>query len=320
MSAELPAQVGVGGNLKNLALVNRTQPTDKKLNTLEGIISGEGLYQDQRGSYKILDGISQGLGTSDRFQVKPTGLYIKGSSGVGFSVAPPLSWKEVEDICKKHQADGLCVLEGYDSNSQILPSSTTVTKVVNNVSVQVPTFNVALKVTIRAAIRIYNLKDKTIKDEYIQDRVFNWSSSGNTAIEAMNTIIDKSQATDRAATNFGRDYAQRLIPSYVTVSRVYYQKGGDDRLKTAWRKSQVNDWNGAGQLFEEIIKNSPSNKARGKATHNLAVIREIYNRLDEAKELAAKAYSDYGVKASRDYVQQLLARIENERRIQEQLK
>lgn len=320
MSAELPAQVGVGGNLKVLALVNRTQPSDKKLTTLEGIISGEGFFQDQRGGYKILEGINKGLIRSNRFQVKPTGIYLKGSSGVGFSVAPPMAWSEVEQICKTHQADGLCVLEGYDSNSQILPSTKMVTKVVNNVNVQVPTFIVALQVTIKAAIRIYNLKDKTIKDEFIQDRVFNWSSSGNTALEAMNTIIDKSQATDRASTNFGIDYSQRLIPTFTTVTRVYYKKGGDGRLKTAWRRSQVKDWEGAGVLFEEIIKNSNSVKAKGRATHNLAVIREIYNRLEEAKSLAAKAYTDYRVKASRSYVDELLYRIENEKIIENQMK
>ncbi|MES2732968.1 MAG: hypothetical protein V4714_14550, partial [Bacteroidota bacterium] len=52
-----PANVTVSDHIQTIALVNRTQQLDKKANVIEGILTGEGLYEDKSGVTSAFGGL-----------------------------------------------------------------------------------------------------------------------------------------------------------------------------------------------------------------------------------------------------------------------
>ncbi|MEZ4999626.1 MAG: hypothetical protein R2744_11395 [Bacteroidales bacterium] len=84
-----PSSVYVPSDIKNIAVINRSLPSDSDLNKLEGIITGEGKDQDLVASQYVIDGMKQSLQNSDRYQFEITGELMAGS-GIGTIFPAPL--------------------------------------------------------------------------------------------------------------------------------------------------------------------------------------------------------------------------------------
>jgi tetratricopeptide (TPR) repeat protein len=133
------------------------------------------------------------------------------------------------------------------------------------------------------------------------------------------TLLDKRAATDRVSYVIGEQYASRITPTWITVERSYYRKGGDLAMKQAYRMAYVNDWEGAAGLWEQIVKNNRG-KTAGKAAYNLAIAHEVLGHLEEARSWCQKAYATYGNKLARQYIYVLDRRIRDSQRLDYQMK
>jgi len=314
-----PARIHVGEHVKTIALVNRTKPQNSTANVVEGILTGEGLYQDKSGVESAFNGLNTVLHHSPRYQIKQTDLLLMGS-GAGNVFPTPLSWNEVGKICDSYGADALCVVETFDTDTQILPTTRTIEAKDKDGNVRKRTEFVAnLRAQVKIGFRLYDLQDKSIRDEFIFTHSLGWTGVGLSPQAALATLLDKKAATDRVSYVMGEQYAARIAPAWITVERSYYRKGGDPRMKPAYRMAYVNDWDGAARLWEQIV-NSTGGKTAGKAAYNLAIAKEVLGQLEEAKAWCQKAYATYGNKKARDYSYVLDRRIYDNQRLTQQMK
>ena len=95
----------------------------------------------------------------------------------------------------------------------------------------------------------------------------------------------------------GRDYALRIIPYWLRVSRDYYVRGTDN-FRMARRKAQTGNWDEAAAIWEKETANS-NDKVAGRACYNMAIINEINGDLKGAMQWAQKAYENYIIAALR---------------------
>jgi hypothetical protein len=312
-----PSPVTLPAHIKTLALVNRTLPQDKKANVVEGILTGEGMYEDKSGVISAFAGLNTVLRNSPRFQVKQAPDALPGS-GTGTLFPPPLTWKEINQLCDANQADAICTIETYDTDVQIIPGVQMITGA-DGIIPRGTRFKVDLRAEVKVGFRIYDPALRTIQDEFRFTHQLLWTAGGLTPDGAMAALIQKRAATDRVSYLIGEQYASRITPIWIRLHRTYYNKGGRPEMKQAYRMAYVNDWEGAAQLWEEIVRSS-GGKTAGRAAYNRAIAAEVMGNLEEAKSWASKAFAVYGDKLARDYNKVLDRRINANIRLENQMR
>jgi len=313
-----PADINVPLNIKSLAAINRSLPAKGEgfNNVVEGVVTGEGLFVDKDASRRTIDGLGNALTSSPRFTIKvPTNINLKGTGTAEWPI--PIEWNQVEKICKENNADALLVLETFDSNASHNVTSKTNTKTVEGKQVSYLEFYAHLGIAINAGWRIYEPKQKRIIDQNVYVDAMNWDQKGTTEKEAIAHLPSQRNATMDAGYFAGQQYAKRISPTWVNVSRMYYIKG-NDALKNAKLKVRVNKWNDAAELWQNALKD-PNQKVAGRAAYNLALASEMDGKLVLAIEWAKKAYSDYGNKAGRSYTNVLYKRLNDQEKLKQQM-
>ena len=302
-----PGGVTLPSNIKTVALVNRALPQNDKYNKAEGLLTGEGLKQDQRGMQEIFEAMNRTLSQSPTLQPKLTNIEMKGS-GDGTTFPPALSWADVDRICNQYNADAILALETYDSDCITTNAQVNGTKVgTNGTNITVPQFNVEQTVVIKYGFRIYNKASRSISDQFVNSYSTKWTASGNTLNEAMASVMNRSRAINQTCYTVGEWYARRISPNWVRVNRSYFKRGSN-QLKIAGRKAMVNDWAGAENHWKASTTSS-SSKIAGRACYNMALACEIRGDLVEAKNWAVKAYTNYNLRKAREYARILDNRI-----------
>ena len=140
---------------------------------------------------------------------------------------------------------------------------------------------------------------------WLRDRL---RTRGRGTIDSFATLARRGQAVETISTQVGRFYAGRVENQRFRVWRDYFNKGSRN-LRIAGRRSRVNDWDGAGEMWLKET-NSHKRKAAGRACYNMAIYAEINGDLYGALEWAQKAYTDYRIGAAKDYARLLRRRIQ----------
>lgn len=304
-----PPALSFPDNVKSIAMINRSlTPKDAKGNSIaEAIISGEVAGSDKLASDEALKAIYDKLnGYQDLRIVFPAHTHFYGT---GTRETPQiLDWNLVAAICDSSNTDALLVLEMFDSNSDLLAS--TVTNTINNVisgNMSVPRPPSQVRMNVVCYWRLYHPKSKTIIDQF--------QSSAFLTFDGQNALnIPPPEALPQTAYAAGNAYSNRFLPSYYTVRRDMYKRGKGKYKRdflSAFRKSEVADWDGAEKKWEEIASKATGRNA-GKACLNIAVAYEVLGKNEEALKWAKKAYEDYGNKIARDYANKLKYRIRYE--------
>jgi hypothetical protein len=288
-------------NVKTIAVVNRslTKKIDKQNKVTESIVTGEIAGSDRIASDECLKGVFDRINGLRGLSIvipQKTRLY-----GTGTRVTPELlDWKLVQTICDSSGADALLVLENFDSNSDLVVAALTnqVQSVIRG-GTSKPELPNQIRLNVIAFWRLYDPSTKTIVDQY--------RSSNNMTF---NGIIAPPDALPNAAYNAGQEYIQRFLPGYYTVKRDMYKKGkgaSKQDFKTAFRRAEVANWQGAIDTWTEIL-NHTSRKNAGRACLNIAVSYEVLGNTNQTLQWAKKSYEDYGDGLARDYAKILLDR------------
>lgn len=295
-------------NIHTIAIVNRslTKKEDQK-SVFESIVSGEIAGSDKKASDECLKGVYDGIqGWIQMNIVIPTKTRLYGT---GTRETPELvDWKIVKHLCDSTKADALLVLETFDSNSDILANTvnTAVNSVLTGTPPPPPLHQVRMNVY--CYWRLYDPVNQKIIDQY-QSTSFLTFDGGGSAI-----AIPPPGALSQTAYHAGEEYIQRFLPNYYYVNRSLFKRGkGADkqRFLTAFRKSEVADWEGALLAWEPLTKSNNRTNA-GRACLNMAVAYEVLGKTDQAIIWAKKGYEDYGNKLARDYQNQLQYRLRYE--------
>lgn len=302
----IASQAVLPESIHKIAIVNRSlvKKEDKQNSLLEAVVSGEIAGSDKKASGECLKGAydkSKSLKQVEMVIPATNQLY-----GTGKSETPELvEWKIIKQICNSEKVDALLVLETFDSNSNILTN--TVNTAINSVLTGTPPAPSSNQITMNVQCfwRLYDPVNQKIIDQHQSTNYFTFDK-GTSVI-----VIPPQDALLQTAYRSGMEYIQRFLPNYYYVKRNLYKKGkhaDKQRFLSAFRKSEVADWEGALQAWEPLTK-SENRKNAGRACLNMAVAYEVLGETDKALIWAKKGYTDFGNKLARDYQNQLQNRL-----------
>jgi hypothetical protein len=314
-----PAAITLDPNIKRVAVLNRTVPENKLVNTIEGIITGEWIGQDRQGVQRTIQGIHSVLRNSPTLDPIIASEELKGS-GSGSNFPVPLSWEVVEELCNKYQVDAILSLETYDSDFIVTRGNKIVEKKDSEGKVtKVTEFYAEGVASVKIGMRIYDPYKKSIIDQANYNDKKSWYITGRTPQEAMIKLIDSKSAIHEVSFAIGNFYGRRVSPSWVKVSREFYRKPKSNTFLTqGGRRADVGNWQGALESWLKAAESS-NKKVAGRAAVNVALGYEVLGQLDEARNWAMLAYTDHGNKTGREYARILRNRIRDEHRLDIQL-
>ncbi|MBX2922055.1 MAG: hypothetical protein KF746_07675 [Chitinophagaceae bacterium] len=297
-----PAPVTLPAYAKKAGIIDRseTDPRNKVIEVVDKVFSLEGAQLDKEGAAASVDGLTATLLKNDRFSsvkvINSAGMY---ASAPGVFPAP-LSWKEVEQLCKKNNTDILFALELFDTDSKLSYNASPVS--VNTPLGKAPAIEhtATLNTLVKTGWRIYDPAGKNIIDEFPLSSNLNFYGRGINPAAAAAALLSRKDAVKETGIKAGEAYALRIVPYYSRVTRDYYVKG-TDQFRTARRKAQTGNWDGAAELWQKETQNKDV-KVAGRACYNMAIISEINGELDEAIGWAQKAYENYSNKLALKYV------------------
>lgn len=318
-----PAQMTLPEHITTVAIVDRSKPSNGWSNFLEGLITGEDIGQDRRSRQTAVDGLTNALTRTPRFQVKSTGIEMTGSKAGG-RMPPALEWSEVDKICRDYGANAVVTIESFDSdNSRSARPYTETKKDKTGKKYSVTSYRSQQHTSVRIGWRLYDPKTKIIVDEYVTDDYLERNGSGTTERAALNNLPSQLNVTRDVAYNVGIEYGARIAPIYVNISRAYYHKakGYKSQMKSAARHLADRDIEKATGLWKRVIALAGTNnkKAAGRAAYNMAVASEINGNLELALEWATKSYKEYGNKKAREYIHIIKARQNDARKVDAQM-
>ena len=168
-------------------------------------------------------------------------------------------------------------------------------------------------------IRTYYNKEKNIIDQQLLNKSNNWEATGTNAFDAAAALISKSNANKYLAGLIGGDYAYKISPMPVSISRSFYGKSKHvSELESGTRYAQVSQWN---EAINEWKKGIPKAKQKdaGQLAYNIAIGYEVLGEYGNALTWAQNSFTKYGNKKSRNYVYELQQRIDDETLLKEQM-
>jgi hypothetical protein len=305
-----PADVTLPAHIQKFVLADRTRPEkgngQQALNILEGILTGEGIFQDKWASEDCLEGLRQKLTMTPRFTVTVAAMdtALKGTGRR--QTKPPLAWDVVKKLVGGDTTTALVVLEAFDSNTNLFNEVVQTTqRGPDGANVQVPEYRAHGKIQVYTVWRVYDLKTKTIVDQFSQESWQQYDGTGRTLSEAESRLPSRSDMTSRAGVHAGQQYGHRISPQYIWVGRDYYRKGSPE-LKQGARYAKFKNWKLASDVWNKGAQSSDPKQSR-RASYNMALAAEVAGDLDLAIQWAERA-AQLGDRRAPRYIQILQQR------------
>ncbi len=317
-----PADIMLPQHFQKFVLADRTRPAkgngQQALNVLEGILTGEGAFQDKWGAEDCIEGLRQVLVLTPRYSVTVASVdtALKGTGRR--QLMPPLDWKTVARMVGNDTSTALIVLESFDSNTNLFNEVVQTTqRGPDGSNIQVPEHRAHGRVDVYCVWRIYDLKSKTIVDQYSQESRQQFDGAGPTLAVAESKLPSRRDMTSRAGVYAGKQYAHRISPQWIWVNRSYYKKGSP-QLKSAHKLVRYKNWETVTDMWNKEASSSDP-KVAMRASYNMALAAEQAGQLDLALEWANRAVK-MGDKRAPRYVQVLQQRKYEQQRLEEQMK
>ncbi|WP_242118112.1 DUF6340 family protein [Aestuariivivens sediminicola] len=318
MTVTEPAPVTIPKNITRVGILNRyDQRSTDVLNKIDEVFSVEGKHFDKDASDKVIAGLSDVLKQQDRFDVVIVNDSLFGTNRTS-NFPATLAWDTVDKLCQKNNVDALYVLSYFDTDSKISYSTKqTFTQNVLGVKIPVLEHHATANTLIKGGFKIYDPTNRFVLDAFPFSKGIVTSGKGINPVKALEALRMRKDLVMDASRLIGENYALRIEPYRIRVSRDYFVKG-TAQFEIAKRKAQTGNWNGAALHWERELDN-PKSKIAGRACYNMAIINEINGDLNAAIEWASKSYSDYNNKEALRYLNILKYRAsQNQRLVQQQ--
>lgn len=310
-----PPAIYLTPDYTKVSVVNRSTNAGKSklIEILENGVSLEGDI-DKKGAVKTIEGLVSRLSTNPQIVnvVILDSMSVLNGSVNNFPAA--LKWSDVESLCRSNDSRLLFSMEVYDTDTKVAYSTQKVNQNTPLGNIPIMRHTASVTTVIKTGWRIYDPSQKIILDEFRMTNQVTNTGSGLTPINALAAVLNREQAVLNLSRNLGEWYAERLLEHQIRVWRTYY-KAGSPQLKMAKRRAQVNDWEGASELWMKDMTSAQKRKVLGRATFNMAIYEEVSGNLDKALEYAKKAYGDYNIKDAREYVIKLERRLADQQYI-----
>lgn len=312
-----PSELVLPEHIRTIAIIDRTMPDENPQNKLEQIITGEVMHQDEQAIIRLNDGFIEACSGMNRFQPVRTAERYAGN-GTKTTFPSLLEWNTVSDICNKHQTDALLSIEIFDSDFILTnnPVKIDIKDDNGNLTTRVE-FKATGVAVINIGIRLYDASNRIILDEYQTNYRLNFDAQAATLQAALNQLLDKVEAINRASFDAGFIYGQRITPTYYRVTRYFFDRPKKE-LGAGVRYSEVADWKSAINAWSKVVEKG-DRKDAGRAAYNIAVAYEVLGDLEEAKRWAARSHTEFEEKDADEYYKMLADRIREEAVVSRQI-
>ena len=312
-----PSELVLPDYIKSIAIIDRTLQEENTRNKLEQVATGEAFHQDEQAIMKVKEGFIESCSGTNRFQpVRTTERFI--GNGTKTSFPTPLDWNTVTDICNKNQTDALLSIEIFDTDWILTNSPVKIdTKNYNGTILPHIEFKATGVAIINFGVRIYDAANRVILDEFQTTRRLNFDAQAMTLQAALNQLLDKVEAVNRASFDAGFYYGERITPTYYQVTR-YFFDSPRKKLGAGVRYSEVADWKNAITAWTKVV-DTGKRKHAGRAAYNIAVAYEVLGDLEQAKAWAARSHTEFAEREADDYYRMLSNRIIEENMVKEQM-
>jgi len=299
-----PAEITFPQDVNTLLLVDRTKFESNAVNIIEGILTGEMPGGDKAAAQEVINSLQQTLGASPRFKVVRASETLKGNS-ITQAFPEALPWNVIEALCSQYKTDAVVALEIFDSNFIVTNGKRTKKKQVeeNGVKKEIDVDEIFAEgvANVKIGIRLYDPVAKSIVDQQLFTKAKKWEAIGNTVADAIAKLIQRNDATMQVSRLAGSDYAYKIAPMPIRISRQFYGKGKKtEQIAIGTRKADVNDWQGALATWQNAL-NGATEKDAARLSYNIAVAYEVLGDMANAKSWAARSYVDYGNKKGKAY-------------------
>ncbi len=322
MNAMRPAEITFPSDVNTLLILDRTKFNKDAINIIEGVLTGEMPGEDKAGVQALMSSFQQQLSYSPRFAMKIATERLDGNS-VTKAFPAQLPWQQVNSLCKNYGTEAIVAIEIFDTDFVVTNGKRKVKKTVTEgdvkKEVEVDEYYAEGVGGITIGIRLYDPKRQTIVDQQLLNRNNTWTAAGSTLKAALAQLIDKSEATSQLGRLVGEDYAFKIAPMPIRISRSFYSKSKKTpALAQGTRYADIGKWQDAAQTWQNGIT-AANEKDAGKLAYNTAIAYEVLGDMELAQEWAQKAYVDFGNKDARTYSNTLKNRVWQEERAREQL-
>lgn len=288
-----PGQITLPPDVKTIAVINRYKPErkqDKVLNFIEGLLTGEMIGTDLAGSRAAVEGLQRKLSESPRVRVVFVPYELKGS-GTGF-FPNPLEPNEVKRICDQYSADALIALEAFDHDVSRRIKRIESKRTVNGKEVIDVRFQATKWIRMNIGWRIYDATGTKLIDEHQMLTEMGFDNTASTEAAAFAGIPNAMQLVPQVGNRAGFDYATRIAPHYVWITRAYYTKTKNPNIRAGAEKARFAYWSEAAEKWIKATED-PNPKIAAKACYNMSIAAEAMGKLDVAESWANKAYEKH---------------------------
>ncbi len=323
MDAMRPAEITFPSKVQNLLVVDRTEFDKKLWSVIEGALTGELPHEDLAGVQSLTAAFQNQINYSPRFKTIIYNNRLKGNSMTN-AFPPHLSWSRINQICNRNNAQAIVAIEIFDTDFIITNGKRKTKKQIKEdgvtKTIEVDEYYAEGVGNVTIGIRLYDNISRTIVDQQLFSDTHTWNSAAASKAQALAQLISKSDATRHLSSLVGRNYANRIAPMPIRITRSFRARSKKaPALERGSRHADVAEWREAIEVWERGISAAPT-KEKGFLAHNIAIAYEVLGEMDAAMDWAQKAYVNYGNKDSRSYVNVLKRRIEDERLAEHQLK
>lgn len=317
-----PAEITMPADANTILLIDRTKLNSEMLNMLEGILTGELPADDKAAAQQALESLKNNLNYSPRFKVKILPDRFVGNSMTA-AFPQTLSWDFINQLCVANQSEIVVALEVFDSNFIITNGTRIKKKTVgegtNAHEVDYTEYYAEGVGSVKMGLRTYDNKNKTIVDQQMISKNNTWQATGTSVTDALSLLISKSNANKYLAGKVGSDYAYKISPMPVSISRPFYGKSKQiPEVAEGARYADVNQWNEAIETWKRGLPKAEPKEA-GYLAYDIAIGYEVLGDYETALKWAQDSYTKYGNKNGRQYVYDLQNRINEEAILKKQM-
>ena len=318
-----PADIEVPSDIKTLLIVDRTKYDKPVVDVLESVLTGELPQEDKASMQFLTNAMRAELSSSPRFEIKLATERLNGNSLTN-AFPDVLPWTEIQSLCDKYSADAVIAVEIFDTDfiitNGVRKKKKKVTEGGVTREIEVDEYYAQGINNLKMGLRLYSPATQEILDQKIINKRGTWNAAAASKVLALAALIDKSEATHQLSAQVGADYAYRVSPMSVVLTRRFRGKSRKTpELEQGSRLADVGNWKDAIAIWESGL-DTEHEKDAGYLSYNIAVAYEILGDIDMAKQWASDSYTKYGNNDAKYYLTLLENRIIDERRADLQLK
>ncbi len=317
-----PADITIPAEVQTILIVNRTKFDKKAANIIEGLLTGELPNEDKAAVQGLTNALKAELLNSPRFVVKLATEELSGNS-LTSAFPEPLAWNQITELCTKYEADAILAIEIFDSDfiitNGVRKKKATVREGNTTKEIEVDEYYATGIDNIKMGVRLYEPATSQILDQQIFNKRGTWEAAAASKAQALLSLTQKAEANQQLSAKIGADYAYRISPMNVLITRQFRGKSKKTpELERGSRLADIGKWEEAIEIWKSGLT-TEHEKDAGYLSYNIAVAYEILGEMELTKKWASDSYTTYGNKDAKTYLDLINWRLQDEQRANQQL-